>query len=338
MLAACLLAGLFVIRAGECREGAARGLESCARVLIPSLFPFMVLSNLLVRTGVCHASGRRLEGLTRRLFRLSGAFAPVILLSLIGGYPVGAGAVAGLYESGAVEEREAKRAALFCVCAGPGFMLNYVGASLYNSVEVGAVMLAAQALSVIVLGALLALLDRKEVISGKEIKYSPLPFSAALVRSVSDAARAMLSLCASVVVFSAFSGIVRSAVPEGGLSVCLEGLVEITAAFPRMTAELPVAAAAFFAGFGGLCVHAQIFGTLGGLRISAALFFLIRIVQGLLTAGLTRLGLLLLPGELAVFSTGTVSGAGVFGGSVISAVALLTVTIVFLKVITANAE
>ena len=79
-LALCAAALVFSPR---CKDGAAKGLELCLRVLTPSLFPMMALSGLTVRTGLCRRIGRLLEKPTRVLFGLSGAFAPVVLLSLI---------------------------------------------------------------------------------------------------------------------------------------------------------------------------------------------------------------------------------------------------------------
>ena len=81
-LALCAAALVF---SPKCKDGAAKGLELCLRVLTPSLFPMMALSGLTVRTGLCRRIGRLLEKPTRVLFGLSGAFAPVVLLSLVGG-------------------------------------------------------------------------------------------------------------------------------------------------------------------------------------------------------------------------------------------------------------
>jgi hypothetical protein len=76
-------------------------------------------------------------------------------------------------------------------------------------------------------------------------------------------------------------------------------------------------------------VHFQIFAALGRLRVNKALFFSVRIIQGFLTAVFTHLGMKLLPAQ-AVFSTGNVSQAGFFGGSILSGAALMTVSVVFL--------
>ena len=55
--------------------GVSRGLSICGTVIIPSLFPFLVLAGFLVRSGVSAALGRRLERPTRFLFGLPGCCA-----------------------------------------------------------------------------------------------------------------------------------------------------------------------------------------------------------------------------------------------------------------------
>ena len=186
MTAALFAAGL--VWSQGCKKGVEDALVLFLRVLTPSLFPFMALSALCVRTGLCAKLGRRLERPTRLLFGLNGVFAPVLLLSLTGGYPVGARAIAQLYEAGQIREKEAKHAALFCVCAGPGFVLSYIG-GLYGSQALGTVMLVAQILAVILSGIGLKFLLKNYHISDKEIRAPALPFSTALVMAAKEAQR-----------------------------------------------------------------------------------------------------------------------------------------------------
>lgn len=316
----------------SCKEGVESGIELCLRVLIPSLFPFTALSALAVKCGVCGLLGKKLGGITRRLFGLSGVLAPVIILSLIGGYPVGAKGISELKSSGAIDERQARRAAMFAVCAGPGFLINYVGGSLYGSANVGMVILLAQVISVIVIGIALNIFDRdkSDYNSVQEIYVSPLPFSTALVESAYSAVRAMANICALVLIFSAATGIISGIIPGTKALDLWKILTEVCSAVKLTTERYPLEVTAFAVGFGGLCVHFQIFSALGDIKINKLLFFFIRTIQGLLTALLTRLFSLVFIKETAVFSSGEVHSAGVFGGSIISAVALTAVSICFL--------
>ena len=57
-----------------------RGLTLCARTVIPALFPFMVLSELLVRSGAGEALGRIFSRPMRYIFGLSGAGSTAVVL------------------------------------------------------------------------------------------------------------------------------------------------------------------------------------------------------------------------------------------------------------------
>ena len=59
----------------ESMEAAREGLRLCYNVILPSLFPFFVLSTLVVDLGLAGYIGRALEGLMRPLFNVPGACA-----------------------------------------------------------------------------------------------------------------------------------------------------------------------------------------------------------------------------------------------------------------------
>ncbi len=314
------------------KTAVANGTEMCLRVLVPSLFPFMALSAMAVKLGICQSIGRKAGFITKKLFGLSGAFAPVIILSLIGGYPVGARGIAELRSSGAVSEKQAAKAALFAVCAGPGFLINYVGCSLYGSAEAGLIILSAQIVSVITLGISVNIFDRdkNEYNSVSELYAKPLPFSVSLVESAYSAVKGMAQICALVLIFSAAAGIIGDIIPNSALTNIWKITAEVCSGVSLASREYPIEVTAFAVGFGGLCVHFQIFAALGGINVNKQLFFLLRIIQGLITALLTKLLSFIFMKEIAVYSSGQIAGAGVFGGNIFSAIALATVAVCFL--------
>lgn len=329
LLALCCV--LLTVFSQGSREGAANGIKLCLNVLAPSLFPFMAVTNLFAQTGLCQRLGRPLNKITQKLFGLSGAAAPVILMSLIGGYPVGAGGIAQLRRQNALSDSEAEQAALFAVCAGPGFVISFAGAGLLGSVNIGLIIFATQVMSVLLTAPLARLLRReKSHYSKGELSLSSVPFSQALVISVYSAAKSMLIICAFVLLFSAFSGMLFQMMPGSAFLTAAAAMLEVSSGIVNLSRSSPVEAVAFFIGFGGICVHFQIFAALGEVRVSKTLFFLFRIIQGLLTTALTHIGLRLVPQKEAVFSTSHVDRAAVFGGSVLSGAALVGVTICFL--------
>ena len=106
----------------EAMEAAREGLRLCYNVILPSLFPFFVLSALVVDLGLAGYLGRALEGLMRPLFHVPGACASALVLGFVGGYPVGARTALSLYQKGMCTKTEAERLLSFCKLT----LLNHV--------------------------------------------------------------------------------------------------------------------------------------------------------------------------------------------------------------------
>lgn len=330
-LAVFALCTLIIIFSSECTEGAALGIKFCLGVLVPSLFPFMAISSFVVNSGLANIIGKPFKLLTNKLFGLSSCFATAIFLSLLGGYPVGARTISSMYKSGIASKAECEKAAMFAVCAGPGFVINFVGITLYNNQKIGFIMMCSQCLSVLIIGIIIRFIYKsKDNFSDKELSYKPMSFSSALVQATLDSSKGMLSICAFVVLFSSLTGILEAVIPRSDTKDFLLILLEVCSAVNELVQQKPVELIAFAVGFGGLCVHFQIYSSLKGLNINKFLFFCIRIIQGVITALITHIGLIIFEEKAQVFSTVTVQNTDIFEGSLISAVVLLGTTICFL--------
>lgn len=334
-LAITLLCATVLLYSAECADGAVNGLTFCLNVLVPSLFPFMAIASFIVNSSIAQTIGKPFGKIIRAVFGLNDSFAPVILLSMIGGYPVGAQAVASLYKNNLANRAECEKAALFAVCAGPGFLVNFVGISLYNSKTIGLILLFSQMLSVILIGILIRFAYRRK--SGntfdRAVKFKTMPLSNTIVQSAFDSSKGMLMICSFVVLFSAFTGIINSFLSDSDTKDFILIFLEVCSAVNEVSADKPIELIAFAAGFGGLCVHFQIYSALGEVKVSKLLFFCTRIIQGTVTALLTHFGLIMFTDKQQVFSTAAVQSADFFGGTVISGVVLLGISICFLYTI-----
>ena len=117
--------------------GINRGLSICTSVIIPTLYPFMLLAAWLTDSPLCRQPGRLSTAVTGWLFGLPGCCGPAILLSMVGGYPAGALAVARLREQGLLTDKQVAQMTSFCVSGGPGFIISTVGAGLMGSTRAG---------------------------------------------------------------------------------------------------------------------------------------------------------------------------------------------------------
>lgn len=104
--------------------GMREGLDLCLKTVVPSLFPFFVLSILLTSS-----LGRTTLSLlrpVRSLCRIPEGSESILLSGFLGGYPVGAQCIAQSYRSGHLTRQDAERMLGFCSNAGPAFLFGMI--------------------------------------------------------------------------------------------------------------------------------------------------------------------------------------------------------------------
>jgi sporulation integral membrane protein YlbJ len=310
----------------QAAEGAREAVEQCLTTLIPSLFPFLVLSSLVISLGGGAALSRRLEPLMRPLFRVSGAGSLPLLLGLLGGYPVGARTIRQMYDSGSLSRSEANRLLRFCNNCGPAFLLSTAGVAVFGSIRAGWLLWLGHVLSAFLLGILLPGSKSEEGYRSLRRSQPSSHFADALVSSVTGAGRSMLQLCAFVVTFSvllrllAASGVLG--VLSSGLSVLLSPLgisrdtcitlltggLELTRGILALSgaAVTPaaLALAAFLLAWGGISVHCQTLAVLSGSDLSFGAYVAAKGLQGVLAAVLTYFLAVLFPASAELVTVG----------------------------------
>ncbi len=285
-------------------NGAIKGINFCLNVLVPSLFPFMVISSFIVSSGIYKLLSKPLNVITKVLFNLPGKCGTTILLSLIGGYPVGARGIESLYSKGVISNKQAEKMAYFCVCSGPGFLITFVGSTLYGNSQVGLIILISAVLSVIACGVITRFFGNsdKSVDNNSNLEFNAtLDFSYSLIKSVKDATKATVDMCAMVVLFNVLINFLEIAIQNESIKNLSYILFEVTTACNTLAGNVSLTIIAFAVGFGGLCVHFQVFQGLNGIKINKVIFFFFRIIQGVLTALFTKTILYFFPITEQVF-------------------------------------
>lgn len=330
LAATFFIACALLIFPAESAAGARDGIGYCLQILVPSLYPFMVLAVFLVKSGLSDKIGRVFEKPARALLKLPGSAATAVLMSMIGGYPTGARSIAALYEAGSVSEEQAARMLCFCVNSGPAFVISAVGAGFLKNQQAGTILFASQILASVLLGLLSGVTAKSGSEAGRTKRISPPKAANALVASAADAARGMLNMCCFVVLFAAILNLLRIWIRDPGWSAALSGFWEVTGGcsdFARL--GLPLWAVSFIIGWGGLCVHFQVFSSVEKIRFGMSRFFLFRLLHGafaaLITLGLEKA----FPLSQETFSSTSAALVPDFYGSVPAAAALIALCAAF---------
>ncbi len=300
------LCALFVLITASSRviDCASAGLRLCGELIVPSLFPFFVLSLLLGKLGFPEALGQQLSPLTEKMFHVSGKGATAFFIGLTGGYPMGAAYLAELLDRGEISGREAERLLGFCNNSGPAFLVGAIGAGVFASVKAGLLLYSSHILAALSVGILLRSREAPGAEQPLPPAAPPLPFARALSEAVRSAVPALLSVCGFVILFTVFTGLleangflelfsrVLSAMIPLGMQqsrALLLGFWELGSGVGALRglalSPASLALAAGIVGWGGVSVLFQSLAVLADQPVKTGVMLLGRILSAVLGAG-----------------------------------------------------
>lgn len=342
-----LLAVLLLRYRTAAAGGVLSGIHTCLNTLMPSLFPFILLSCLCTNSRAAQVLFRPLSPVMRSVFHLPACAAPAVLLGLTTGYPTGAKITANLYHLGKLTKEQAARLLCFCTAPGYAFAASYTGGLLLRSERIGLNLFFACAAAPILIGLILSRFAEKP----EKVSEPPESTPGGIVSAVQDGVKASVSLCAFVIVFSMLSAVLRASgvfqfvcnllcvlFSKFGLTVPLANALltmglEITAGVSQCVYwHLPVSVLAFGLGFCGVCIHLQIFSFFhkSGFPLSKTGYFLSRFINGLLCAVFYMLFARIFPAERAAFTETAPARISYTSGSAAASFALIILSLFFL--------
>ena len=294
-------------------EAMRSGIRLCGNVIVPSLFPFFVLSSLVVELGMSRYLGKLLEPVMVPLFRVNGSCAAALALGFVGGYPVGARTAIQIYENGQCSRTEAERMLAFCNNCGPAFILGVVGAGVFGSGAAGLLLYLTHLLASLCVGLLFRFYkpgERPWSRRSRGAQFQTASFSKAFTHSVTGALQSTLNICAFILFFTVFLRILAYAgvletlgrllslllsplgIDQTWAERLLTGLVEVSSGVSSLT-DGPLTGrlsmAAFMLGWAGVSVHCQVLAFLGDSGLSVRTYIVGKLLHAGLSAVLTAL-------------------------------------------------
>lgn len=231
-----LLMLVLLMRSATAMAAASAACRLFVTAVLPGLFPYMVLSLMLVS----------------RVKRLSPAL--LMLLGWGGGSPTGARLLTGC---AGLSRREQVRLAVSCATMSPMFLLGTVGGWLGSSVA-GTVVLLSVLIGGWLTGHVAARFTRDDPIA-PSAKAEALPMSLGV--AVEQAARTMLLVCGTMVMLRVLSALAAEVLPPM-LTLPVLTLLEVTTGAVEIAAlplplSLRTALLSGAAGFGGMAILLQ---------------------------------------------------------------------------------
>ena len=301
-------AGILLLYPVPAIEAVREAMRLCWDTIIPSLFPFLVISSLLTDLLPQRTLRRYLSPLTQPLFRLSGSSAAVLALGFTGGYPVGVRTTTALYKNGSLNRSEAEHLLSFSNNSGPGFLLGVVGIGVFESTAVGLWLYAIHIASALFIGILFGF-------HRKDAPNCPAPiycrnisknFPTMFTEAITGSFLAILNICAFVFFFMialrmlSFTGILHVLSSSAAFLLAPFGMTEYLAtALIAGILELSTgsaclhgialtpgtaALASFLLGWGGFSVHCQSLTFILETDLSCKSYFIGKLLQAIVSS------------------------------------------------------
>lgn len=275
--------------------------------IFPSLFPFFILSELLINYGFVELLSEIFKPFMNLLFKTRGVCSFIFIMSIISGIPSNAKYIKELYQNNLIDEKEGTKLLMFTHFSNPLFILGTVSILFLNSKKVGILILFCHYITNFIIGIIFRnYYPTKEYNTKINLKKAILAmhnkrisnnksFGNILTNSLINTINTLLLILGVITFFLVITTIINCNI---NLNLyhqsILNGIFEITQGLKSIS-NLPISLktkttiCAMILSFGGLSGHMQIMSILSDTKIKYLPFLLARIIHALISGVLVYL-------------------------------------------------
>lgn len=270
--------------------------------IFPSLFPFFVLSELLINYGFVELLSELFKPIMNYLFKVKGVCAFIFIMSIISGIPANAKYIRELHLNKDIDEFEASKMLMFTHFSNPLFILGTVSILFLNNKEVGLLILICHYISNIIIGVLFRnyyptkekntkISFKKAILNmhNKRINQNK-SFGSILTNSLINSVNTLLLILGVVTFFLVITTIIDKNINLNNFNQSiLNGLFEMTQGLKYISElnvplKIKATISTMIISFGGLSGHVQVMGILSDTKIKYLPFLTARIIHALISS------------------------------------------------------
>ena len=257
--------------------------------LIPSMFPFFVISDILINYNIVAFIPKFITNIFSYIFNIGPTSTTCFFLILISGFPSSARNIKNYYEKGLLTLNEANHILLFTHFSNPIFILTTISILFLNNKTYGYIILISHYLGNIILG---ILLRNKSTINNKNYTENYIVcqnFSKIFINSIKTSIDTLLLILGTLTSFLIVSSFLIEFLNLSPYpSTILKGILEITMGLKDLSLlnisnVYIVVISTMFISFGGLSVHLQVISQIVDTDIKYNSFFVARIYHALIS-------------------------------------------------------
>ncbi len=274
---------------------ASDGIMLCINTVIPSLFPFLIISSFL--TGLLSGQDYPIFRPLGKLLHLPRGTAFIPFIGFLGGYPVGAQCIAQAHKNGTISYDQAKRMLAFCSNAGPAFLFG-IGSRLFQQTWICFLLWLIHILSALMVG-IMTTHDQDQIVHNVVLDHT------SIGTVVQNAIRTMAVICSWVLVFRILTAFILKWVHHflpSDVTVLISGLLELTngctSLFNISSPGMRYVLFSVMLAFGGICIAMQTSSVIFGSGLSIRTYLCGKITQAAISYLLCIITLPLLPSNM----------------------------------------
>ena len=269
--------------------------------VFPSLFPFFVLSELLINYGFIELVGEIFKPFMNKVFRVKGVGAFALIMSLISGFPSSAKYIKELYNKNLINQNEATKLLMFTHFSNPLFILGTISLLFLNNKEVGLLILICHYLGNFIIGIIFrnyypSKEENKNIsikkvlteISNNRVKSNK-KFGEIITTALLNSINTLILILGVITMFLVTTIIDNNINLNSFHQSILNGFVEMTQGLKYVSLEeiplkLKCILSTMIISFGGLSVHMQVISILSDTKINYLPFLTARIIHAIISS------------------------------------------------------
>lgn len=276
-----------------CIDSAINGALLFFYKVFPSLFPFLVVSNLILAYDGVFIYSRLFGKLLCRPLGLPEECGFVIIVSMLCGYPLGAKYSCDLFERGIIKRSTFIRLLNIASNPSPIFIIGTVGISMLHCNTLGYLLVFSCYASCAFLGIVLPFKDYKKSRGNANHLYLPVNFGEALKNSVDNGLSTSISIGGFVIIFSVINSYISNLIlSQGIIKNMIIGIIEMTngcSLISKTNCELitKLSLMSFILAFSGMSIIAQVYSFTAKYNVSMLKYIGLKLFQGIISGLIT---------------------------------------------------
>ena len=250
--------------------------------LFPSIFPFFLISDLLISYNFCNTLNKYFAKINNFLFHTSNASNFVIIMSVFSGFPSGAKYIKTLLDKHMLNINQANYLITFTHFANPLFVLS-ITKSLFSNRSIGYLILLTHILANILLAIIIRPKEKEKIQKQEWNQISS--FSTNLSSSIKSSLNLLALILGNTCFFYIVTKLISTYLNMGIIpSIFMNGFFDMTKGLNSIillsTTDLFKAILTLtFISFGGINIHMQVLDIISDTKIKYKNFLLGRISQ-----------------------------------------------------------